>query len=266
MKRMTIEETKQVELDILIAFANFCDRHQLKYYLAYGTLIGALRHKGFIPWDDDIDVQMPREDYNRLIDIFDEMNTVEHIQLVNPNDKKARHSFVKLIDIRTVKIESGVDYQFGELGVDIDVFPIDGQPDSDNVFNRWYKKLHNYYQLYTYCVLKPIGSLKRVVGVAILRALINKRLLNRKINRLHAEYPYEQSKYVGAIESAFNSIKNRFEKECYSDHILVEFEGHLFKAPIKYDYILTKMYGNYMEFPPTEKQVTHHSNITYWRD
>ena len=85
----TVDELKKIELDILLYFSQFCEKHGLRYFLAYGTLIGAVRHQGFIPWDDDIDIQMPREDYNKLIELYEKENTNVRYELVSPEQKRS---------------------------------------------------------------------------------------------------------------------------------------------------------------------------------
>lgn len=261
-----LEESKKIELEILSYFARFCEEHGLRYFLAYGTLIGAVRHKGFIPWDDDVDVQMPREDYNRLIKIFNDKKEIDYLNLVAPEDKISRHSIVKIIDTRTVKIEKSVDYKNGHLGIDIDVFPLDGQPSDEESYDKWWNKLNKIYWFYLINILDPSVSIKKSIAVPLIRVLFNKKRMKKNADKLHAAYPYETSQYVGSVESAFNSKKNHIEKNQYENFVMLEFEGHLFRAPCGYDKILSTMYGDYMKLPPEEKQVTHHSNYCYWRE
>lgn len=266
MKTMSFEETKKVELEILTEFADFCEENGLTYFLAYGTLIGAIRHNGFIPWDDDIDLWMPRDDYNRLTEIFEDRYKGTNLKLIDPHTAVARHSFVKVIDTRTVKIEQGVDYSNGNLGVDIDVFPLDGIPEDEAQFKAWFDKLQNYYVTFALNIGRP-KTIKGIAKSIIYRVLFgsNKRVL-KKADALHADYPYSTSDYIGSIDSCYNTIRERFEKQLFEESVLVNFEGLKFKAPKGYDTILTKLYGDYMTPPPKEKQVTHHSNNTFWKE
>lgn len=271
MKQLTTEELKQVELDILSDFAKFCDKNRLTYFLAYGTLIGAIRHKGFIPWDDDIDIWMPRADYNRLIAMFNEQHQDGVYWAILPTDKRSCHSFVKVIDTRTLKVEQGISYSSGFLGVDIDVFPLDGQPTDDAEFAEWYHRLYHLYLCHFTLIRKIEGSLLTRIKLAGRQVLTwiqhgNKRDILRKAATLHRKYPYETSTYVGTVESCFNFKSNRYKKEWFSKAVVTEFEGVSFKIPVGYHEVLTQLYGDYMQLPSAEQQVTHHRNKTYWRD
>lgn len=264
MTEITFEESKKIELNILSFVADFCDKNGLKYFLAYGTLIGAIRHKGFIPWDDDIDIWMPRDDYNKLMDIFQHSETGRY-KLIRPTDKNSYHSFVKVIDTRTAKIEGNVKYKNGYLGIDIDVFPLDGQPTDNAIYLKWFNKLQKYYKLYPYLFLDHCWRLKRIISLPIIKVISGgKKNILKKTAKLHAKYSFNKSDFIGCIESCYNSKNNRYKKEWFEDAVEVEFESAVFKAPIGYDSILTQMYGDYMELPPKEKQITHHSNKTFW--
>ena len=261
-----LEESKKIELEILTYFARFCEEHGLRYFLAYGTLIGAVRHKGFIPWDDDVDVQMPREDYNRLIEIFNDQKEIEHLTLVSPEDKISRHSIVKIIDTRTVKIEKEVDYKNGYLGIDIDVFPIDGQPIDEESYDKWWNKLNKIYWIYLINILDPSVSIKKSLAVPLIRVLFNKKRMKKNADKLHAAYPYETSQYVGVNETPFDYKTDRADKKHYENFVTLEFEGQSFRAPCGYEEILSTIYGDYMKLPPEEERVTHHSNYCYWKE
>ena len=267
MVNISFEEGKKIELAILSEIANFCEKENLQYFLAYGTLIGAIRHKGFIPWDDDIDINMPRKDYEYLIENYNQKNPDSPYRVISPFDKLSRHPFVKVIDTRTVKIEKSVDYTDGYLGVDIDIFPLDGQPTDETEFEKWYKRLYNVYKCHLYCILDSKATIVRRLVLPILKFLIGgKNNCLKKAKNLHAKYPYDSSYYVGAVECVFNTKGNRFKKEYFDEAIDTEFEGLSFKIPIGYDAILRKVYGDYMKLPPAEQQVTHHANNMYWKE
>lgn len=269
MKEMTMEQLKKVELDALLHFADFCDKHGLKYFLAYGTLIGAVRHKGFIPWDDDIDTQMPRPDYEKLIRIFNAENADTPYRLIEPGSKQAKHTFVKIIDTRTVKTEPGYDYENGALGVDLDVFPIDGTPENDAAYAAWYQKLKTTYRRYRFMKMRFDGGLVWRLKLFLHKfpgVFVGADGYFKKAEKLHAEYPYEQSRYVASIAADCNGIGNRSKKENFEGFTLVEFEGYTFKAPVGYDEVLSNLFGDYMQLPPEEKRVTHHTNKVYFKE
>lgn len=267
MRELTFEENKQYQLGILKDVAKFCHENGLRYFLAYGTLIGAVRHKGFIPWDDDIDIQMPRPDYEKFISTYKS----DIFRLISPFDEISSHSMVKVIDTRTIKIEKAVKYEEGkELGIDIDIFPLDGQPESDEEFAKYYKEkqrlLKKFYYVISDIKKYPLKT-KIARGLPYLIAnLTNKVSILKKIAKINSYYDFEKCRYVGATDSLYNSINNRNPKEWYESTVLLEFENCQFKAPVGYDEILTKMYGDYMKLPPEDKQVTHHSNKVYLKD
>ncbi|MBO5379050.1 MAG: LicD family protein [Clostridia bacterium] len=265
MRKLKLDEIKRIELEILKSVVEFCEEHDITYFLAYGTLIGAVRHKGFIPWDDDIDIQMPRSDYDKFISIFKEKNENPDLIMIAPTDKISRHTFVKVIDTRTLKVEEGVSYKNGNLGIDIDIFPIDGQPDDEQEFFAWYQEKMQLYKKNNLTIVdtnkmnfkgKFLCLLNRIFGA-------NHRYF-KKAEKLRKKYPYESSKFVGSTASLYNSKKNRYRKECYESAIDVAFEQYTFKAPVGYDEILTAMYGDYMTLP--KNQQTHHVNECYMKD
>lgn len=266
MRKLTDSEVKKFELDILLEIDRFCRENGLRYFLAYGTLIGAVRHKGFIPWDDDIDINMTRADYNRMVESYNAMNPGGRYKLVAPGSSQSRHSFVKLIDTHTVKIEGGTDYSDGYLGIDVDIFPLDGQPEDEETFEKWYRKLIGVYDMYCYIVYSSVSLKRRIIAPFIRLFKGGPKRLLAKAEKLHALYPYEGARYVGAVESSFNTKGNRFDAAWFKDSTQLEFEGHMLSAPAGYDKILRKVYGDYMKLPPAEQQVTHHTNDCYLKE
>ena len=270
LKPMSFEENKNVQLSILKDVAAFCEKNNLEYFLAYGTLIGAVRHEGYIPWDDDIDIQMPRDSYDKFIELYAkecEANGSVY-RLITPYDACAKHTMLKVIDSRTVKIESGIRYDSEYLGIDIDVFPIDGMPSNKLLFHVWYQLL---YVAYSFAHLKNLdyqsGRLKRRFWGTLMSVLPIKRswILNFA-GFIHSLCPISTSNYVGSMEMPFNSKKNRVPKRIFSGFIMKKFEDAMFRCPSDYDFILTSLYGDYMKLPPLEKQVTHHTNNVFWKE
>ena len=264
MRELSLAEHKQYQLGILKSVADFCDANGLRYYLAYGTLIGAVRHKGFIPWDDDIDLQMPRPDFEKFIATYKD----EVYKVVDPYSDMARHSMLKVIDSRTLKIENKVKYEDGQtMGIDIDIFPLDGQPESETLYEKYYNKKHRLLRKFNYIItdVKQYSLKSKIYRIVpyLIANLMTKNQILDKLRKINAEFDYETSKYIGATDSMYNSIKNRNPREWYADVVALDFEEYKFKAPVGYHEILERMYGDYMALPPEDKQVAHHSNKVY---
>lgn len=143
MRPIELDELKRIELDILLAFHEYCEKKGYSYVLYYGTLLGAVRHQGFIPWDDDIDVVMPRDDYEAFFKTFPADNPFENIKLISYRDKSSIYPFFKLIDARTEVSEDFVNPCY-KTGVWIDIFPVDGLSASDRPFNMNRKTMRKY--------------------------------------------------------------------------------------------------------------------------
>ena len=264
MKEITLEQSKEIMLDILKDVATFCDDNALTYYLTGGTLIGAIRHKGFIPWDDDIDIAMPRPDYEQFIELYKKKG---HFAICAPFDSNSWYVWTKVYDDRTVKYEGGVDYdRFEPLGIDIDVFPLDGQPD-DNQFKEFEKdtnkriKLHSclHFAIAPYKCLslkgKIAGLFCRVIGKDY---FIKQYIISSK------QRDFYNSEMVGFM-TPYSKTKHHHRKEIFAGKVKVRFEDTEFWAPIGYDEYLTNLYGDYMKLPPVEKQTTHHRNNVFWK-
>ena len=252
MRKLSLEECRKISLDILIDIAEYCEKHDLRYFLSVGTLLGAVRHKGFIPWDDDIDIMMPRPDYIRLIKEYD-----GKYKVLNPADGYLYYS--KAYDPNTVKYEPGTDYKkYEPLGVDIDIFPLDGMINDKEVMDKLYKRgcflemllrLSNQPIFYRKNPIKCINRIiPRIIGSKNLVKLIEKNAMT---------YDYDSSDYVIRLRQSPNGFTGILPKDVFEKDY-GEFEGHRFVIPKKYDVFLRAFFGDdYMELPPEDKRVVH---------
>ena len=252
MKKLTLEECKQISLDILIDVAKFCDENNLTYYLSVGTLLGAIRHKGYIPWDDDIDIMMPRLDYNKFI------NTYKHEKYKVCKPSTGMFYYAKVYDDTTVKYEPGIDYKkFKPIGVDIDIFPLDGIVNDEKIINKLYKK-ECFLEMLWRLSIQPIFYRKNPLKAInrIIPRIIGSKNLVKMIEKNAQTYDYDNSDYVVRMRRSPNGFTGALAKEVYEKDY-VDFEGHRFCIPKGYDEWLTRFFGDYMKLPPEEDRVVH---------
>ena len=257
----SIEELQDIELQILEYVHKVCEKQGYRYYLAYGTLIGAIRHKGFIPWDDDIDIVMPREDYEKLQKYLLENEDENFEVMTYLNNKNYVYPFMKVIDKRTYLVEEDVRLE-QNMGVYIDIFPLDGH-EEDKGFRNKMTQLIKKRQLscYTFKGIinknSLINTLIRYICIYLFYFSSTNRYI-KKIDELAKSRKISESKYIDYI--VLKDIKSpNIKREWYNESIDVEFNGKLFKVPKNYHEILTADYGDYMQLPPEEQRVTHHS-------
>lgn len=264
---MSQQDIKDVQLSILDAIHEFCSQNSIKYTLACGSMLGAIRHKGYIPWDDDIDIYLLRDDFERLISLFPSFYK-GHYQIVSlERDKNWNRAYAKAFDSDTVCIEDAI----GDLaiGVSIDVYPIDEVPVSPQKW-RWYNKFRRFlqrcYQIKTIKVSKTRSLIKNIILISFQLLLLpfSIRGLAQIIERYSKKYYGSGSPYVfECIQGMLQ--KKPFLKELFDELVLYDFEGHQYYGFKKYDLYLSNAYGNYMKLPPLEKRVLLHNFEAYWR-
>lgn len=272
-KIMTLAEQKQVMLGILSTFAEYCDTHNLRYYLDAGTLIGAVRHKGYIPWDDDIDVNMPQRDYYAFIKQMRKQNGHLSDNIIVEFSDETLYPFLKISDRRTIMIEFPHDNPM-QVQVYIDVFPKFGIKDkswrSKQVCNICYiLGLWQWFNVYTLKKWKrPNMELsKRIVGYILDAINIYPHLPQKLQERFMLQYakyhPLSECKYVTTLTNGeFHKLA---PKECFDGFQWLEFEGMKFKGPKDFDTYLHCLYkGDYMQLPPENKRY-HHKTEVYWK-
>lgn len=260
-QELTLEEIKKISLGILIDVTSFCEQNEITYYLACGTLLGAIRHKGYIPWDDDIDIMMPRSDYNKFLDLYKSNN----YKLLKPSE--GRYYYAKVYDVNTIKVEPMIDYKkYDYLGVDIDIFPLDGIVNDKNEIERIHdksKKLETLLRLSNQPIFyrkNPIKCINRIVP-----RIIGSKNLVKMIEKNAQTYSYEDSDYVIRVRNTPNGFTGALKKEVYNPPIKKEFEGYEFYVPRDYDKWLSTFYGDYMKLPPLDKQKAHHNSKCYYK-
>ena len=265
MKELSLQEIKQIELDILKMFHAFCVENNIRYFISHGTLLGALRYKGFIPWDDDLDVLVPREDYDRLIAIFQDSERYRMLSFERNRDY--RFPYAKLCDMTTRKVEAG--YNNGvEVGLDIDVFPLDHWDDDlEKAKEEVKRQKRNRFRLDLTKLEKPDSRhpAKRFIK-GILMALCKVRgsaYYVEKIIKVANKPEQKGSRYMGGKAWNVYGERDILPAEVFAKAIELEFEGEKFFAPVGYDTFLTSLYGDYLPEPPVEKRKTHHSFKAY---
>lgn len=261
MKEIQLNEYKQIELEILKELHAFCEKNNIRYYLAYGTLIGAVRHNGFIPWDDDIDVWMPREDYNRFIKLYSQTNTNYSI-ISFPKNQNCWLAWAKMFDNRTRIIENGTR-GVDDCGLYIDIFPIDGAGNSEKESAKVNKQNKRAFTIIYGNIQKiKIVNLKTFLARLFCSVSSWKRTLRRMILRLESNNMWKTKYCVVAIPMA--GYKQVFETRMFEKAIKCKFENEEFWIPACYDEVLRMIYGDYMTLPPESERVPHHNLSAFW--
>lgn len=261
-----LEKIQEYELNILVYIDEICRKNQIRYYLGFGTLIGAIRHHGFIPWDDDIDILMPRPDYERFIDVMNSQEFHRYKMCCIENEKEWTAPLAKVIDTKTKLNQTGHREKM-DLGLYIDVFVIDGLPEDYTERKRLYKKLDRLQKFWGACEHRnrPLNSgqivknsMKNMISV-VMNIFSSARGFSEKINNILKEYPYDTSKFVGVNGyMPYPRESVCVPKEVFGEGCEVAFEGHGFIAPAQYDLYLKKIYGDYMKLPSESERVAHH--------
>lgn len=269
-RRLSDQELRERQLRILDAIAVHCDALGLRYYLCAGTLLGAVRHGGYIPWDDDIDVMLPRPDWERLCATFPDRAADASVSDLSIRSLSTSPTyalpFAKVCDDATeLDVESDI---IRDIGIYVDVFPLDGWADG-----KLQRRLqHAAMKALTYVIrVKHLQRARRrawwrdlvlAIGKALLLP-ISARLAAQALTRVGRSVAFDTSAEAGIVVWGYHEVVPR---HCYGTAGRVSFEGRELPAPADTDCVLRVIYGDYMQLPPPDKRITHHRFTAYALD
>lgn len=264
MNEIDVNELKKIQIDILDYFDSFCKKNNIHYWLDYGTLLGAIRHKGYIPWDDDIDIGMLREDYNKAEKLFNTQADGLFIFKTPQNDKTYCYPFGKLIQTNTVLDEYGS--KGIKTGVYIDVFPYDNAPDNKNITQRMFRKrdMLGRIRRLQLPMRDGLSVSKKIIfrSMSIIMKLIPRNIINKAIDNNARRSEKVETQSVGSFTDTYTDVYTSkyilVPKQVFRELSEAEFEQKKYPVPANYDFWLRSLYGDYMTLPPVEKRVAHH--------
>lgn len=263
--KSNIELLHQADLEIVKQVVALCDKYGLMYYMLGGSMLGAIRHKGFIPWDDDIDLGMPRKDYERFLELAPK-ELSKNLKIVNyKTDESYRYYITRVQDVESKVMERRYASEGKYTFLSIDIFPLDGTP-NNKIARKWYcfkllahramSSLH-----YKDFVSTKNRNWKEALFVWLVLKLPTDKMFNfhkelDKCDRMLKKYPMEKSRYTGNMMGAYRT-KELIPTSWYGDSSFYDFEGIKLRGIKEYDSYLKQLYGDYMQLPPEEKRRIH---------
>ena len=265
VKEISTIEMQQKLLEMMKWFHAFCVDNNLQYYALAGTMLGVARHEGFIPWDDDLDVGMPRRDYDKLYELLS-YNPGDRYILETPESQARDYNycFTKLYDTQTTLVEN-LKYKI-RRGVYIDIFPLDGMGNTEIESKKHFSKIDRKFKLvlaHTTGIRKGRKLIKNVaviISQTVLTPFIHDKKLIRRISELCREKNYEEYQYGGNSFGAYG-FKEIMPRSVMGTPTLYKFEDMEIYGVEQVDEYLSRLYGNWRELPPKEKRVSHHDYI-----
>ena len=267
MKEITVEEIKKIQLDILQDVHAYCVKNNINYSLAYGTLIGAIRHKGYIPWDDDIDIIMPRADYERFLKTYD--GKEKNLKVIAPSVRIFYYApYANVVNTRTILIEGDMG-RINGLGIKIDIFPIDSVPNEKTLRMKLFNRVHTI----KYLICRKNEQIQMKFNKSFFITLFIRivlfwfpitKILDMLAKAQTSRNPF--SDQVNNIVWCAAGEKGCFPRKDLDHYIDVIFEGGLYKALEGYDSFLRAQYGDYMQLPPEEKRIPRHGFEAFWKN
>lgn len=250
-------------IDLLIKFDRVCRSHNLRYSLAFGSLLGLVRHQGFIPWDDDIDIVMPRKDYEKLKEYQSEFKQPYFLQFPG-EDEGYSFSFAKLRNTNTTGISWAFRYETYNQGQFIDIFPLDNYSLinlEDNIRKIGRLIDESSALMRRSCPFPDENDIKKMERFPIIR---NPKVVVKELdNLLKINKNTDSDKYIVWCCPIYSSERMTFDKELFNDLIEASYYGYKVFIPRHYEKVLNITYGNYMELPPVEKRGQWHNSSIF---
>lgn len=266
-QEVDLKTVQQYTTGILCYIDKVCRENQITYYLAYGSLLGAIRHQGFIPWDDDIDILMPRPDFEKFLQLTSQSPDPRYRLYCVENEARWTAPLPKVVDTHTILHQTNHREKM-DLGLYVDVFVLEGVPAQPRTLAAWRKKLDLLQKLWGGCEYekRPLAkgtflknSCKNAVSV-FLDLLIGSRRASIALCKEAAKYPFADSDTVTTAQyHVYPWHKDSTTKQILGQGCDVTFEGHSFRAPQQWDAYLKNLYGDYMQLPPVEERAPHHT-------
>jgi len=270
MKEITDKELLQLQLDILRDVDSFCRENGIEYFLVGGTGIGAVRHGGYIPWDDDIDIGMIRPYYDKFLATFN--GTYKNLRVYAPEiDWEYYAPYANVCDTRTLLLEGANGHRKDEIGVKIDIFPYDGVPSDEAEFEVMRKKA---IKLVDACYIKrymlsevPNKTLRTVCSVLfrkLLQVPHSYARLQKRLKILAQKTSFETAEYLEKIVFPYSNNKP-CRKDLFESYCDMKYENLTVRNLKGYDEYLKSVFGDYMQLPPEEQRIAHHGFVAYWK-